>query len=119
MYGLPPVMDLNFLTGKKLIQVCFGANDLILRFTDDISIAVFSSIGIGKDKGKIARHINFGEAALEILGLLDRVVARVEWTTEGTVTLTAEDETLLQIFDDSEQFESYTITATDGKQIIV
>jgi hypothetical protein len=118
MYGLPSDTNLDFLVTKILIQVCFGANDLILNFTDDISIAIFSSIGIGPNVDTITRHSNFTEISNEILKLLNQQISKIRWTTEGTLSLTING-TVLLIFDDSEQFESYTIKPSHGQQIIV
>jgi hypothetical protein len=111
MYGLPPNTNLDFLKGHTLIQVCFGENDLILNFSDSVSIAIFSSVAMN-------RHSAFREVAGELLVLLNKDVSNVRWTPEGTITLELDNGNAIQIYDDSPNFESYTISSSLGLLVV-
>ena len=118
MYGLPSNANLSFFEGKTLLQACFGENDLILRFTGGISVAIYSCIGVGLAETQIQRVTAFEEAAVRILGLLNREVAGVSWTTEGTVSLSFEAGQIVELYDDSREFESYSISYPAGDLIV-
>lgn len=110
MYGLPPETSLDFIVGQTLTQACFGEHDLILNFSGNISISIYSSIGVGVDIQNIEHHVVFHEVAAAVLRLLNKDVASVRWVPDGTVTLQLDDGSLIQILDNSEDFESYTIS---------
>ena len=118
MYGLPANTNLDFLKGKTLIQACFGENDLILNFSENIAIAVFSSVGFIGDAENVKRHTAFADVSAEILSFLSKIVTDVCWTREGTVTLSFSNGREIQIYDDSESFESFTITSPQGQLIV-
>ena len=118
MYGLPQNTNLDFLKGETLIQACFGANDLILNFSGNVSIAIFSSVGLGVDSENMKRHTVFEEAAGEILALLSKDVAAVSWTPNGTITLRFDNGNVIEIYDDSASFESYTVTSSRGLIVV-
>ncbi len=42
MYGLRSDLDLSFLVGPTLLQVCIGENEVVLRFDGNISITIES-----------------------------------------------------------------------------
>jgi Family of unknown function (DUF6188) len=118
MYGLPSNTNLDFLKGATLIQVCFGENDLILNFSDSVSIAIFSSVGVGVASSAMNKHSTFQEVAGELLALLNKVVSNVRWTPEGTITLELDNGNAIQIYDDSPSFESYTISSSLGLLVV-
>ncbi len=90
MYGLPPNTQLDFLKEKTLLQACFGAK----------------------------RHSRFEEVSRELLRLLNRVVAEVHWTPEGSVTLIFDEGSAVHIYDDSTGYESYTIAGPSGLLVV-
>jgi Family of unknown function (DUF6188) len=118
MYGLPANTLLDFLKGKTLLQVCFGAHDLILNLTDKISISIFSSVGVGLEGSIVDKHTAFEEVSGDLLQFLNKGVADVHWTPEGTVTLIFDDRRSVQIYDDSPQYESYTINSPKGLMVV-
>lgn len=118
MYGLPPGTKLDFLKGATLLQACFGENDLILNFSDNISVAIFSSIGVGLQEEGINRYVSFAEASAGVLKSINRDVVNVEWAIEGTVTILFENRCIIQLYDDSAEFESFTITSPEGRLIV-
>jgi hypothetical protein len=126
MYGIKATTDLSFLRGKTLCQVCFGPSDLQLNFAEGKTrISVESTIGYGASDGTYEKRVIGKDPGTSevledtgfLLRLLMKEVEEVHWTAEGTVTLTFAGGSKLQIYDDSQQFESYTIG--NGDQLIV
>jgi hypothetical protein len=117
MHGLPSNVNLDFFIKKTFLQMCIGANDLILNFDNDVSITVTSSIGCLDSTGKIHKGEDFLKIA-PILGLLlNCTVVSVKGDKSGTLKLEFDNGGKLEIYDDSEQYESYIIK--NGEQIIV
>ena len=118
MYGILADTDLSFLRGKTLTQVCFGPNDLQLHFADGTSISIESSVGYSASAGDFAKRIvgkepgsiSVLEDPLFLFALLMKDVEDVTWIKEGTATLTFDQGYRLQIYDDSQQHESYKHT---------
>jgi hypothetical protein len=126
MYGIKATTDLSFLKGKTLCQVCFGPYDLQLNFAEGTRISVESTVGYGAADGTYAKRvIGKGPGMSEVLEdtgfllrLLMKEVADVHWTAEGTMTLTFTGGSRLQLYDDSQQFESYNV-GNAGQLIVV
>lgn len=100
MHGWRPDVDLEFLKGKTLIQVCFGPLELELRFAEDGTSVSFQSTvefefeGTGGQRltiGRGQRRDSVLENAFPILSLLMHVVTDVRWVMEGMTTLTFDD----------------------------
>jgi hypothetical protein len=117
MYGLPKNLDLGFFDRKVLLQVCFGAHDLILNFDGGLSIAISSSIGFTRPDIRASRHANFRDAAGTLLTLINRQLVSAGTDGRGTLILSFEQGETISIYDDSSQYESYTIKNRD--QLIV
>jgi hypothetical protein len=117
MYGLPHDVDLGFFEGKVLLQACFGAHDLILNFDGDVNITVTSSIGWASPDGSIQQYDDFRHSALQVLGLLNLPVTSATAVDAGTLSLQFPDGSRLYVYDDSKEYESYTIR--NGDQMIV
>jgi hypothetical protein len=118
MYGLPDRIDLGFFIGRTLLQVCFGANSLILNFDGYVSVNVSSAVGCLDTDGSIQRHINFHEVASKLIGLIDQTIISANSDHSGTLLLNFNGGGILAVYDNSEQFESYFIRNGD-QQIIV
>ena len=117
MFGLPADIDLTFLVGRTLLQVCFGLNDLVLNFDDRVSIQVSSCVGTRSKTGERRRDSDFRDAAPGLLSLVNEVVTRADGSSDGTLTLEFGGCGALTLYDDSKQFESYVIKA--GERTIV
>lgn len=118
MYRLPPDVDLSFLVNKTLIQVCFGGNDLVLNFAPNVSITVTSSVRVSGPSGTGERREDFREIANSLFRLLNSSISSAAGHPDGTLILTFTGEWLLEIYDDSDRYESYVIRY-DGKTIVV
>jgi hypothetical protein len=129
MYGLPRDIDLGFFKGKTLLQACFGAHDLILYFEGEVklegginlegevSVTVTSLLGCQDSGGRIQKYDDFRIAVPAVLALLNQTVLTAEGDEEGTLTLKFDGNGILAIYDDSKEFESYTIKC--GERLIV
>jgi hypothetical protein len=109
MYGLPPDLDLNFLSGKSLLQICVGVHDLILNFDRSVSITVTSSIGCAIAGGPHRKFEDFRQAAAVAVVLLYQTVTSAKGDADGTLSMEFHDGGHLDIYDDSKEYESYTI----------
>ena len=122
MYGLPSGTNLDFIKSTTLIQVCFGPHDLILNFhltvSQTVSISIYSSLAVGRVGTNLLRHTSFEEISREILSLLNKEVLSVSWRPEGTVSLTFEGNDLLEIYDGSLNYESFTISGPAGLIVV-
>lgn len=120
MYGLDADTNISFIANQRLIQVCFGQNDLILHLEESerVSILVTSSIGCTSSTGALHRCADFNEASGFVLSLLGMMTTSVQILSGGTLRLGFENGKHLEIYDDSSEFESYTIEHS-GKVIVV
>ena len=118
MYGLPSGTNLDFIKGATLVQACFGPHDLILNFHETVTISIWSSVAVGPVGTDLHRHTRFDEISQAILSLLNRTVLNVGWTPNGTLSLTFEGGDLLEIYDDSANFESYSISSPAGLIVV-
>jgi hypothetical protein len=112
MYGLVRNTDSTFIVGQSLMQACFGANDLILHFeeTEKVMITITSGICcISPDGSGGGPTQDFGSQASFVLSLLGIPIGSASVLGKGTLQIEFETDAQLQILDDSEQFESYTI----------
>lgn len=117
MYGLPQDVSVGFFEGKVLLQACFGAHDLILNFDGDVNVTVSSSIGWAPLGGPIQQSDDFRHSALRVLDLLNQPVTSASAVDAGTLSLQFPDGSKLYVYDDSKEYESYTIR--NGDQMIV
>lgn len=118
MYGLPLNVDLNFFRGKKLQQVCIGANEIILKFDDYISITIMSPIACMFAGAESQQYDDYRSAAGALVVFLQDVVSSAKGGISGTLTLEFLGGGRLDIYDDSTQYESYIIKNAD-KLIVV
>ena len=117
MYRLPPDVDLSFFHGKTLLQICIGANEVIFNFDGCISVTVMSQLECHFADGAREVYEDFRAAAALIVKFIGTDVKTARGNQLGTLTLEFEGGGSLSIFDDSDQFESYTIK--NGNKLIV
>jgi hypothetical protein len=122
MYGLPPNIDLSFLKGQTLVQVCFGEHSVVLNFSAGtsglpVSISVQSAVELSLPEGGQHRWEDFRQGAGFLMALISNTVAAATGTTDGTVTLEFNEGGVLRLYDNSKHYESYSIR--HGEKIIV
>jgi hypothetical protein len=118
MYGLPRDVDLQFLTGRELIQVAIGKWQIQFNFERDASIAVESRIRI-QIYGQKAEWRSGETAGIELaLCLVGSTVTQVRAQHDGTLILRFGEGKELQVLDSNENLESYQITTPTGSLIV-
>jgi hypothetical protein len=117
MYGLPHDINLAFFSGKTLLQVCIGAHDLILNFDDDVCVTVTSSVACMDSSNTMRRYDDFGAGASTLAALLNQTVVSAQGDEVGTLTLRFNNGGMLAVYDDSKEYESYTIK--NGEHLII
>ncbi len=117
MYKLPKGFDGAFFIGKTLELVSFSVNSVFFSFGENVSITVESSLlyreGAQDDLAEV-QTVPIKESRL--MQLVDHAVTRVHADEEGTLSLMFDNGHVLQLFDDSSNFESYSIN--DGSREI-
>lgn len=118
MYGLPPDIDLGFFLQKLLVQICFGGTDLHLNF-ETCSVLITSRIAIVTSDGRREIFNDYRLAAPTLFPFLNVAVDSVKGTTDGTLYLGFSEKGFIEIYDGSQQFESYVIRRLGEKEIVV
>jgi hypothetical protein len=108
MNGLPSNVDLSFLFGRILLQLCIGLHDLILNFDGDVAISIESSLGFGI-RGKKEKPLDVLKDNHHLTGLLQVPVSNPERDDNGGLFLFFENESYLHIHNDSKDYESFVI----------
>ncbi len=118
MYGLPENTDLGFLKEQVLRQVCVGANEVILRFADDISITCQTDIGHKKAGVCTALYRDMITCGAMLVNFLHTSIINASAESPGTLVLKFSNDEALEIYDTSQEYESYQITY-GNKTIVV
>jgi hypothetical protein len=115
MYGVPDGLDLSFLHGAELIQVCLGLSQIQLHFLPDGNISVEGEWELlGADGAIFDRSEPSPRSrAFQLHRLLGKQVVQTQVTPPTSVTLRFEGGDLLRIFDSSTQYESFSIQPGD------
>lgn len=111
MYGVPVDLDLSFLHGAELIQVCLGQHQLQFHFHPVGSISVEGGWELRDAAGvRIDGHWQDPDRPpYQLHRPLGRRVARSEVAAPERFALTFEGGEVLRVFDDSPQYESFSI----------
>jgi hypothetical protein len=118
MNGFPPNVDLGFISGRQLIQVCVGLHDLILNFDENVRLLVTSCISVSDAQGPDKRFEDFRDAVGEVARALGEKVRSAEAEDDRTLRIEFENGVWMRVFDDSDQFESFVIHGPSGEIIV-
>lgn len=118
MYGLPKNIDLSFLVGRELLQVCIGSNDLILHFDDRVSILITSNCHWKSISGVGVEIDSYAESANMICRPLGSKILNATSDESGTLSMKFSNGDAFMLFDDSQQFESYVIECPDRRIVV-
>jgi hypothetical protein len=111
MYGVPPTLDLTFLHGTELIQVCLGQYQVQFHFHPTATLLVegdwelFGAGGMMLDQSKPAPRID----PYQLHRLLGQKVVTTEVSSPQWIALRFEAGYLLRVLDSSAEYESFTI----------
>lgn len=109
MYGLPPDIDLTYFIGATLHQACFGANELILRFDQTISVTIESSFLVSVPGLNQEHFDDIRSSAGKIVRLIELTVVNATGASDGTLTLIFDGGYRIDVYDSSSRYESYQI----------
>ncbi len=111
MYGVPSNLDLSFLHGRELIQICLGQYQIQFHFHPAGSIMVEGSWELlGVDGERLDHSVDGPERPpYQLHRLIARRVVGSEVSAPRWFALQFESGELLRIFDDSSEFESFQI----------
>jgi hypothetical protein len=111
MYGVPANLDLSFLHGAELVQICLGQFQLQFHFHPIGSISVEGGWELLHAAGqRIDGSCDVSDRPpYQLHRLLGLKVLSSEISAPDWFTLTFESGEMLRVFDDSEQFESFSI----------
>lgn len=87
MNDLPPDIDLSFLVGATLIQVCVGDTEVILNLYPEAEVTAASTVRIGGGRGPGVVFESSKLAGLALLDLLGDSVSAASGAADGTLTL--------------------------------
>lgn len=117
MYGLKSTEDLSFLLNACVSQIVVGKSALKIDFDQQTCLAIFSAFATrGANQTKV-RFNGSAEDATALFPLIGDIVTDAKATTGGGLQLDFQSGALLEVFDDSKQYESFTIS--NGDHLIV
>jgi hypothetical protein len=111
VYGVPADLDLLFLHGAELIQVCLGQYQLQFHFHPAGSISVEGGWELLDPAGMRidGSHDGPERPPYQLHRLLGRRVTASEIAAPRWFAIQFDGGEVLRIFDDSEQYESFSI----------
>lgn len=119
MYGLDKSVDFQFLIGRELLQLCIGLHQIILNFSDDISISLECAVLLTNADGlTIEVTCNNPKQSQNLICLLGSTIESAVAKNEGELMLGFSQKCKLSITDSNEDTESYTITMPDHEIIV-
>lgn len=118
MYNLPTELDLSFLVGLLLTQICVGQYQVILNFHEDVSISIEHSFTVVSEQKReiwLPQDVSSAASALKLLGMTTTSIERLP---ENGICLGFDGSFHMEISGDSDRYEAYQIIHP-GQQIII
>jgi hypothetical protein len=115
MHGIPAGLDLSFLHGAELIQVCLGVWQAQFHFAPQASIAVEGDWELADEEGRVIDQSSdvVREHPFQLHLLLQRVVVGVEVSAPLSFALRFTGGLVLRVFVRGEGHESFSIQPGD------
>jgi hypothetical protein len=112
MYGLKKEIDLNFLSGRELIQVGIGLHQVQFHFDEDVSVSVGAEFRYfdGESEWIWLEEPSSVQIASRTAALLGAGITSYASSDDGTLSLMFSNGHRLTIVDSSKEYESYDIT---------
>ena len=120
MHGLKTDIDLSFLNGLELIQLCIGLYQTIFKFDEEVAISVEGEFRYfdGQDEWTWRPEPGSPILASRTATLLGATIVGFESNPDGTLILTFSNRCRLTVMDSSRDYESYDITRP-GQTIVI
>jgi hypothetical protein len=115
VYGVPADLDLTFLHGAELAQVCLGLNQVQLHFHPLGDISIEGHWDLVDEKGCLIDQCTWGRdrKPYQLHRLLGRQIVSTKVAAPSSFTLQFDGGLALRVFDDSPQYESFSIQPGD------
>lgn len=117
MYGLKNTEDLSFLLGACVSQIVVSLSALGIDFDQPVRLTIFSTFAVSIAGKPLIRFDGSAEDSLALFPLISDVITAASATVRGGLQVSFKSGSVLEIFDDSKQYESFTIS--NGAQLIV
>ena len=118
MYGLEKSLNLQFLIGRELLQLCIGLCQVIMRFSEDTSISIECDLRFTGKNGEIIYLLDIPESSKYLFCLLGMEIVDVMKKDAGDLTLVFSNGFELTLIDSNESTESYTITTPEQEVVV-
>lgn len=114
MYGLQANVDLSFFVGRTLGDISFSEHSIVLNFDGQkieprVSLGIQSAVSLKILDGKKYEWEDFRQGASFLVALIGNTVAAVKGNVNGTLTIEFQEGSILEVYDNSKQYESYQI----------
>ena len=122
MYKFAKNLDLSKFIGRDLNQICVGKYDVQIHFASDVSISLQSRATVLHDGKAVATwDEKDGWSSTDYQKLLNQTVNSAVVASESMLEIVLSDHWQLQLFDESDQYESMTLCGLydDGQIVIV
>ncbi len=118
MNPLPKGTNLDFLIGQTLGQVCLGANEVILNFSENTSITIESEFLVQDEHAVRTGFEDVRPTASALAKLIAEAVQKVSSQEDGTLKVWFTRGDILEIYDTWEMYESYVIQHHDTFYVV-
>ncbi|GLQ89139.1 DUF6188 family protein [Dyella flagellata] len=109
MHRLDDAIDLSFLAGICVEQICVSAGGSTINGEGRVSIKIFGGFAISTPKQPSVRFEGVVEDAAALFPLLGDSIKKAHATPEGGLRLDFNSGAALEIFSDNDQYECFTI----------
>lgn len=109
MYRFSPDLDVSSFTGVELQQICVGKFDVQFRFSSGLCIAAQTTVRVAGNGWSLEWVEGNGWTSLEFQRLLNEQVTEAQVMNERLLELRFANGLVLQLSDDSDQYESTQI----------
>lgn len=119
MFGLKRDIRTDFLIGVELQQVSFGAFQLILSFSNEVTLSVESKFKLQRENSPPMMWVPGDFSIFPELGHLFGVaVDQYEIPGDGRLILKFKNGNIVSVYDSNKNYESFQLTGA-GRTIIV
>lgn len=118
MYGLPDNFDASIFLTKKLDLLCYSENTINLSFEGALSVTILRSFIHKRALHETACKQTLPVSKSSLMCLVGKVVCHVASDKQGSLTLNFDNGHVLELFDDSQNYESYIIRIGETEVIV-
>ena len=119
MYGIDQTQSFDFMKKKELEQVCIGQYQVILHFTDDLSISADCLMRLsGPDGTSVDIYGDNCSLSRNTTCLLGSSIVSVNSVDKEELSILFSNDYTLSIIDSNKKYESFSIVINDDWIIV-